>query len=42
MKTKYMKPSMNMLVLKQHAMILAGSNYNLNDNLQDETVDEGW
>ena len=39
-----MKPTIQTVELKQHAMILAGSadEYNMNRSLQNEEVEEAW
>ena len=38
-KKAYMKPTMQVVELKQRTMILAGSNEEVNQNLQNEEVD---
>ena len=38
-KKTYMKPTMKVVELKQRTMILAGSNEEMNQNLQEEEVD---
>ena len=38
-KKAYMKPTMQVVELKQQTMILAGSNEEMNQNLQEEEVD---
>ena len=38
-KKAYMKPTMQVVKLKQQTMILAGSNEEMNQNLQEEEVD---
>ena len=38
-KKAYMKPTMKVVELKQRTMILAGSNEEMNQNLQEEEVD---
>ena len=38
-KKAYMKPTMQVVELKQRTMILAGSNEDVNQNLQNEEVD---
>lgn len=38
-KKAYMKPTMQVVELKQRTMILAGSNEEMNQNLQEEEVD---
>ena len=38
-KKAYMKPTMQVVELKQRRMILAGSNEEVNRNLQEEEVD---
>ena len=42
MKKEYMKPTVRVVELQQRTQILVGSNYNANDQLIDEEVDEGW
>ena len=44
MKKEYMKPSMEVMELKQQCLILAGSvdTNGMNDILLNEEVDEGW
>jgi len=37
-----MKPTMQVVELKQRTMILAGSNEEVNRNLQEEEVDYAW
>jgi len=43
-KKEYMKPTMEVVELKQHTKILAGSvdAYGMNKSLQDGEVDGGW
>lgn len=42
MRKHYIKPETDVVKLQQPQQILAGSNYGVNDNLQGETVEEGW
>ena len=37
-----MKPDVKVILLRQRAMILAGSNEEVNRNLQNEEVDNAW
>ena len=37
-----MKPTMKVVELKQRTMILAGSNEDVNQKLQEEEVDYAW
>ena len=41
-KKAYMKPTMQVVELKQRTMILAESNKEVNRNLQDEEVNYAW
>jgi hypothetical protein len=41
-KKAYMKPTMKVVELKQRTMILAGSNEEVNRNLQNDEVDNAW
>ena len=41
-KKTYMKPTMKVVELKQRTMILAGSNEEVNRNLQNEEVNYAW
>ena len=41
-KKTYMKPDVKVILLRQRAMILAGSNEEVNRNLQNEEVDNAW
>ena len=41
-KKEYMKPEMQLVEIMKSAPLLAGSQQGLNDNLQNETVDDGW
>ena len=41
-KKAYMKPTMQVVELKQRTMILAGSNEEVNTQLQEEEVDYAW
>ena len=43
-KKEYMTPSVKVVKLKHKCQILAGSvnQYDMNDTLQDDEVDEGW
>lgn len=42
MKKEYMKPTIQVVELRQRTHILVGSNYGVNEQLIDEEVDEGW
>lgn len=43
MKKAYLKPTMEVVALRQKHQILVGSdNYGMNRNLQEEEVGEGW
>ena len=41
-KKAYMKPTMQVVKLKQHTMILTGSNEEVNRRLQNEEVNDAW
>ena len=41
-KKTYMKPDVKVILLRQRAMILAGSNEEVNRNLQNEEVNYAW
>ena len=41
-KKEYMKPSVKVMKIQQQCQMLAGSPYGINDELQSETVTEGW
>lgn len=38
----YEKPTMEVVKLQQQCVILAGSDYGMNEELQNEIVNEGW
>ena len=41
-KKAYMKPTMQVVELKQQTMILAGSNEEMSQDLHEEEVDYAW
>ena len=41
-KKEYMKPTVQVVKLKQRTMILAGSGEEINRKLQNEEVDDAW
>ena len=41
-KKTYMKPDVKVILLRQRTMILAGSNEEVNRNLQNDEVDNAW
>ena len=42
MKKIYVKPTVEVVKLQQSQQLLAGSNYGVNEGLQDIPVDDGW
>ena len=41
-KKEYLKPEMEVVKIQQQSQILAGSNFGVNDTLQDEEVEDGF
>ena len=41
-KKHYIKPTIEVVKLQQQCQILAGSDYGMNEELQNEIVNEGW
>ena len=41
-KKEYLKPEMEVVMIQQQSQILAGSQQGMNDELQNESVDDGW
>ena len=41
-KKEYLKPEMEVVMLQQQSQILAGSNFGVNDTLQEAVVEDGF